>query len=178
MRKIIHVPHEVLTTPSKSVDTIDHAVVDLVKEMEKILAAQVDPQGVGLAAPQIGVGLRIFIAKPSKNKRAEAYINPKILESIPLPDETTDDKKRKSHRLEGCLSIPFIWSPVKRPSAVKVEYQDLNRKKHTKWMKGFMAVIFQHEVDHLMGILFTQRALEQKATLYEEKNGKLEKMDY
>ncbi len=176
MRKIVHVPNSVLTTPSKPVEKINSEIVNLVKDMEETLAAQVDPQGVGLAAPQVGVGLALFITKPNPNSPFEAFINPEILEVVPVRKE--NKKGRKSHRLEGCLSIPFIWSPVKRGPRVRLEYTDLRGVKHKKWFKGFMAVIVQHEVDHLHGVLFTQRALEQKLQLYEEKEGKLQKLEY
>jgi len=176
MRKIVHAPQAVLTTPAKPVEKINTDIVSLVKDMEKTLNVQVDPQGVGLAAPQVGVSLSLFIAKPNPDGEITVYINPKILETSSVTPPKPS--KRKSHRLEGCLSIPLIWSPVTRPTKVRVEYLDLTGKKHQKWVQGFMAVIFQHEVDHLNGILFTQRALEQKRPLYEEKDGKLNKLEY
>lgn len=179
MLKIVQVPHKVLTSPTKQVDVIDDKIKKLVYDMEETLIAQVDPQGVGLAATQVGYGLALFIMKPSPKSRTEVCINPMILkieESKHADDQrqTTEDNKK----LEGCLSIPRIWGPVKRPQKVLMEYQDLSGEKHSKWFTGFKATIVQHEVDHLQGILFTQRALEQKTTLYEEKNGELEKMKY
>ena len=75
--------------------------------------------------------------------------------------------------LEGCLSIPRIWSPVNRHAKVHLEYTNLRGERKDKWFSGFDAVIIQHEMDHLHGILFTQRSLEQHMKLYEEKNGKL-----
>ena len=140
------------------------------------------PQGVGLAATQIGYSLALFIMKPSPKSKTEVCINPKIVTSVPFgvsQSQSESVKKTDStKKLEGCLSIPRIWGPVKRPQKVLMEYQDLTGKKHSKWFTGFKATIVQHEVDHLRGILFTQRALEQKTTLYEEKDGELEKMKY
>ncbi|MBI4973306.1 peptide deformylase [Candidatus Roizmanbacteria bacterium] len=191
MLKIVQVPHKVLTSPTKQVDVIDEKIKKLVYDMEETLVAQVDPQGVGLAATQVGYGLAIFIMKPSPKARTEVCINPKILKVEKSHQSSdvghqknslqTDDQRQATEdnkKLEGCLSIPRIWGPVKRPQKVLMEYQDLNGEKHSKWFTGFKATIVQHEVDHLQGILFTQRALEQKTTLYEEKDGELEKMKY
>lgn len=87
-----------------------------------------------------------------------------------------DEEDVEGMKLEGCLSVPRIWGPVDRDAEVLVEYLDLNGKKQSKWFSGLKAVIVQHETDHLNGILFTQRVLEQKGRLYEEKNGELEKI--
>lgn len=170
MLKIVHVPNPVLTTQAQTIEKIDGTIVKLVKEMEKTLNTQVDPEGVGLAAPQVGVSKALFIIKPDPTGPMEAFINPSILELI------EGKKKVKKDALEGCLSIPRIWSPVKRPQKVYLKYQTLEGKTVEKWFKGFEAVIIQHEVDHLNGILFTQRALEQNAQVYEEKDGELKKM--
>ena len=88
---------------------------------------------------------------------------------------TTTDKK--NIKLEGCLSIPHIWGPVTRNTKILLEYQDLTGEKHSEWFSGFTSVIIQHEMDHLQGVLFTQRVLEQKGRLYQEKDGKLEKIE-
>jgi len=153
--------------------------------MEKVLLAQVDPQGVGLAATQVGVGISLFIMKASKNAKTEVFINPKIV-SVgnglkPFPThktKLTSSKKKKKQPLEGCLSIPRIWSPVVRSEKIVIEYQDLTGSTHKKTFTGLKSVIAQHEMDHLVGVLFTQRALEQNSQLYEEKAGKLKKIEY
>jgi peptide deformylase len=173
MLKIIQVPHKVLTTPTGEIKKIDDKIRKLVYDMEETLVAQVDPQGVGLAAPQVGVNLSLFIMKPSLKAETEVCINPHILKIEDRKSRMDENKK-----LEGCLSIPRIWGPVKRPQKVLLEYQDLTGEKHLRWFTGFKATIVQHEVDHLQGVLFTRRALEQKTVLYEEKNGELEKMKY
>jgi len=151
--------------------------------MEEVLTAQTNPQGVGLAAPQIGIGLSFFIMKPTAKAKITTFINPKILQIEEKKSFTTrvrkDAKgKKKKNQLEGCLSIPRIWAPVKRSKKLLLEYQTVDSEKKREWFIGFKAVIIQHEVDHLNGILFTQRALEQKGQLYEEKEGKLQKLQY
>lgn len=176
MLKIVQVPHKVLMSSTIPVKKIDKKIKELVYEMEETLISQIDPQGVGLAAPQVGLNLSLFIMKTSPKAQTEVCINPKILQieqKIPQKDE-----KEENNKLEGCLSIPHIWGPLKRPSKILLQYQDLTGETLIRWFTGFKATVIQHEVDHLQGVLFTQRSLEQKAPLYEEKNGELEKMKY
>jgi peptide deformylase len=189
MLKIVHAPHAVLTKGVRKVQKIDKRIRELVYDMEEALIEQVDPQGVGLAAPQVNVDLAIFIIKPTLKADTQVFINPKILESVksvksvkPAQTDSTDstgltDSTKEDIKLEGCLSIPRIWGPVTRNSKVLLEYQDLTGEKHTEWFSGFKAVIIQHEIDHLQGVLFTQRVLEQKGRLYQEKDGELEKIE-
>ena len=82
-------------------------------------------------------------------------------------------KKEKSKKLEGCLSLPQVWGEVKRDPSVTISFTDEQGKKYTKTFKGFLATVIQHEYDHLHGILFSKRVLEQKGTLY--KSSKNEK---
>ena len=183
MLKIVTIPNSILATVTKKVEQFDDSLRKLVKDMDQTLAAQVNPQGVGLAAPQVGINLSVFIIKPTPDAKTEAFINPKILKlthphgakSEPTHPQGASKTKKKT-KLEGCLSIPKIWGGVKRAPEIFLEYKDVIGKTHKKWFSGFKAVIIQHELDHLKGILFTQRALEQNAELYEEKEGKLEKL--
>lgn len=183
MLKIVTVPNDVLSSSSKPVASFDQKLQLLIKDMEEALVAQIDPQGVGLAAPQVGIRLSLFIMRPTPRSEISAFINPKILqmeEKKSFITRVKKDKKgkKKRHHFEGCLSIPRIWGPVKRAKKLLLEYQTPTGDKKTEWFTGFKAVIIQHEVDHLNGILFTQRALEQKNRLYEEKKGKLVKLEY
>ena len=177
MLKIVLVPNKVLTTPVKPVTKFDAALKKLILQMEETLIAQVDPEGVGLAAPQVGVDLSLFIMRQSTNSDTEVFINPKILE-IEKDTAPSPKKKNKNVQLEGCLSIPRIWSPIERPQKIHVEYQTIDGEKKDVWLKGLKAVIVQHEIDHLNGILFTQRAVEQSMPLYEEKDDDLKKIDF
>lgn len=177
MLKIVHIPHPVLTSPVKTVTQIDNKIIKLIKEMEETLKVQKDPEGVGLAAPQVGENLAIFIIRPNPDSIIKAFINPKIIQT---QNNTEGNKKhgtKQKNTLEGCLSIPRIWSPVKRPERVLLEYQTVTGEIKQEWFMGFEAVIIQHEADHLQGILFTQRALEQNLSLFEEKHGELKEIE-
>ncbi len=148
------------------------------------LDAQTDPQGVGLAAPQVGVGQAVFIMKPAEDGPTTACINPHILEkkgtARPMTKKKGSQEKRKSdshNKLEGCLSIPKIWGAVARYPALTLEYQDEKGAVHKKQFSGFEAIIVQHEMDHLQGVLFTSRSLSQDYHLYEERGDELVRIE-
>ncbi len=146
--------------------------------MKHDLVYKKNPKGVGLAAPQIGIPLRIFITKPFETSSIDVFINPEIIwrsEEIGEIERPKAAKPsiRRERKLEGCLSIPNVWGYLKRHKKVKLRYMDLAGKILEKEFSGFEATIVQHETDHLNSILFTQRVLEQKQKLFtiEEKNG-------
>ena len=201
---MVQAPSDVLSSVSKPVEMIDKSIKKLLKEMEQALSSATDPDGVGLAAPQIGKSLQIFIVKEDPEAELKVYINPKIesfkdlpkTKSAPAPkvDEselnetndgklsetkttkksgkTKDQKPKKGVQLEGCLSLQDIWGVVKRHDELVLSYQDEKGAKHTKTFDGFLSVIIQHEVDHLQGILFPKRVLEQKNILYKSVKNK------
>jgi len=167
---IVKAPSPVLSTTAKKVTKVDRAILSLIQEMEQTLNAASDPIGVGLAAPQIGKSLKLFIAKPTVKSPISVFINPKITAQKPLANDTDG---KKTHKLEGCLSLVNIWGEVERSPEIVLEYLDQSGKFHKRKFVGFMATIIQHEVDHLNGILFPKRVLEQGGTLYQSsKNAK------
>ncbi len=173
---IVKVPAKVLTTPVKKIDKISAKIKKLVKDMEETLAAQTDPEGVGLAATQVGHGISLFIIRPDESKPSRAFINPHIIRIEDIAGTPTRNKKKTT--LEGCLSVDRVWSPIMRPQKVLLAYQTLDGIHTEEWFEKFEAVIIQHEVDHLDGILFTQRALEQQKPIFEERNGELEEVSF
>lgn len=171
---IVKVPNPVLFQTSKKVVKFDAKLKKLIRDMGDTLKAARKPEGVGLAAPQVGIGLRLFVTRPTKQSKVRAYINPEILKTEEL--RTAEGEKKDSSTLEGCLSVDRIWSQITRPLKVQMKYFDTENKLHIDWFEGFKATIMQHEIDHLNGTLFTNRALEQNSAVYEEKNGKLEEI--
>lgn len=177
---IVQTPNPVLFKKALPVETIDKKILKIVSGMKKTLIDSQNPKGVGLAAPQIGESLRIFIMQPRAKGPISIHINPVILMASSQKDiirrYNADPKKIKDDkRLEGCLSINNVWGKVKRSIKVRLRYQDLSGKIHEKDYAKFEATIIQHEVDHLDGILFTKRVLEQGNKLYrieEDKEGK------
>lgn len=175
---IITVPNPVLTSPAKFVVKIDKKILQIIVRMKEELVNTKNPRGVGLAAPQIAVPLKIFITRPTPDTPIEVFINPEIIwaskeQAEISPPDNSKPSLRREKKLEGCLSIPKVWGYLKRSKKVKLRYLDINGKLHEKEFIGFMATIVQHESDHLNGILYTKRVLEQGQKLYEiEKNEK------
>ncbi|MCL4359932.1 peptide deformylase [Patescibacteria group bacterium] len=164
MKPIVAAPNPVLTSPARPVAQFDKKLASLVRDMTDTLLRTVNPKGVGLAAPQIGVSLRVFITRPRESTPVRVFINPEILSSS---SDLTDGVPERGRKMEGCLSIPRIWGKVRRAKTLTLRYQDINGAVHREPFSGFLATIIQHETDHINGILFTRRVLEQKGTLYE-----------
>jgi len=167
---IIQTPNEILSSKAQRVDKIDASIKELLKQMNETLVNAKEPEGVGLAAPQIGKSLQIFIIKPSPKHPIETFINPvmQILDSEELPkkDQIKTKKNKKGMKLEGCLSVKDIWGVVRRYPKISLVYQDETGKQHKKIFKGFLSTIIQHEYDHLQGVLFPKHVLEQGNILY------------
>jgi peptide deformylase len=163
IRKIVDVKDPILRAKAKEVGKIDKKIKDLISNMNDTLDAQKDPEGVGLAAPQVGKSLRIFVVSYKELKRV--IINPNVLEITKKKLPKTKGKK-SNKILEGCLSLPHFYGPIDRASKIKIEYQDINGIKQIEDFRGFNAQIIQHEIDHLNGVLFIDHILKQKAPLY------------
>lgn len=172
MKEIVQKENKVLREIAKEVpiDEIKSAKIQKVlKEMNESLAGEHD--GVALAAPQIAVSLRIFVISPLAYKYLKdddkinfvgeeklVFINPKITW------KSNDSKKMD----EGCLSVRPWYGKVKRASRANVEAYDENGEKFEIEGRGLIAQIFQHETDHLDGILFIDKAEDLKEINYNE----------
>lgn len=133
-----------LRKKSEIVTEITPEVLDLIKEMKETLKNS--ENGVGLAAPQIGKNIRLFVIVEELAKDGrEVFINPAI----------TQVSKKMAVEEEGCLSLPGYWEELPRAEKVTVKAIDENGKKFKVKMKGISARLILHEVDHLNGILFT-----------------------
>jgi len=172
IQKIIYVKDPKLREISKPVTQMDKKVRSIISDLKETLLIQKDPTGVGLAAPQIGKNLRIFAIKPKDT--ISVIINPEILYVSEKP-KIHDKKEEKL--MEGCLSLPNFYGPLSRPGLVKINYLNEKGEKETKLFEGFDAQVVQHELDHLQGILFIDRLIEQKKPLYELVNGEWEKVE-
>jgi len=174
VRKILQSGDSVLRTKSKLVSCVDKKIKDLIHDLKDTLAIQKDPEGVGLAAPQIGKNLQVFVCNYKNFNRV--VINPKILDITKI-SKKGKEKKSKREILEGCLSLPYYYGPLKRAPKVKVEYLDENGKKVIEEFEGFEAQIILHEIDHLEGILFIDHLLKEKKPLYKIENDEWEEVD-
>lgn len=164
MKQIVKVPNSVLTTPAERITVFDKKLAGVIEEMKTVLRATRKPKGVGLAAPQVGLALRMFITRPKEDDPIRAFINPEI---IRCSEGQTDGIPDRTNKLEGCLSIDGIWGKVKRAESVTLRFQDEAGVSHEESFSGFLATIVQHETDHTNGILYTHRVIEQKGKLYQ-----------
>jgi peptide deformylase len=142
--EIITAPDPILKGKAKPVEKITKEIISLVQEMKKTM---IKNKGVGLAANQIGKDISIFVAYDGK--KFYEFINPQIIKFIGEPVELE----------EGCLSLPGVWGLVKRYPEVIVEYKNLRNKKKKLKAKDLLAQIIQHEIDHLNGTLFIDKAV-------------------
>lgn len=164
--KIVQAPNVVLSTKAKAINKIDKDILMLIEAMKITLLTASDPEGVGLAAPQVGKSLQLFLMKADNDAPFHVFINPKVTFLADEKEEMKEKPTKKQTRLEGCLSLKDIWGTVHRSPKVQVKYLDESGKIHDKVFTGFPATIIQHEKDHLDGILFPKRVLEQKGKLY------------
>lgn len=182
MYQIVQAPDEVLRTTAKPVDFFDNKLSKVIEEMRVTLIVQKNPEGVGLAANQVGLPYRLFLARfvASRKEPVRVFINPEIIEH----SEEFQIKTKKSP-LEGCLSLPKYYGLVKRYKWVKVRYQTYQTDRPdmsdtsvvTETFEDFPAVVIQHEMDHLNGKIFVERILEQKGKMYKNVGNEWEEVE-
>jgi peptide deformylase len=144
LRDIIILPDKRLRKVSKPVTEIGQDVRTLVADMFETMY---DAPGIGLAAIQVGVPLRVVtmdLSKREEHAEPLVFINPEIVSS----------SEEKSVYEEGCLSIPDVHEDVERPARVKIRYLDLDGRRVEAEVDGLFATCIQHEIDHLNGVLF------------------------
>ena len=171
IQKILDVKNPKLRIKSKTISVIDKRIREIAKDLTDTISVQKDPEGVGLAAPQIGKNIRMFAMVYGKG--IKIVINPKIVSA----ENTEILKNNNEPIMEGCLSILNYYGPLKRPQKVVLEYQNLDSEIKKTTFKGLSAQIVQHEVDHLNGILFTDILFKQKASLYKQKGEEWEEVE-
>lgn len=144
-----------LRKKSREIGEITEEVRNLAREMTEIIKEE---KGLGLAAPQVGKSLRMILINTKADEEGTEPIiclNPRIVET---GEETIEYK-------EGCLSIPDVTGMVRRKKRIKVKAFDLNNKEHLFNVEDLTSVIFQHEIDHLDGVLFVDKISMQDKTI-------------
>ncbi len=151
LRQVLKEGDETLRKISRDLTRFDDRLQELIDDMFQTMYAS---NGVGLAAPQVGVLRRLFVADVKDGAGPLVAINPRIV--------STEGSQTGS---EGCLSIPGRWGEVERPARLVLEALDRNGQPYTLKAEGFQAVCICHEYDHLDGILFRDKV---KGELYSE----------
>ena len=144
--QIIHYPDPRLKKVSKPVETVDPSLRELAAKMLQLMRQH---RGVGLAAPQVGVNIRMFVMNSSPgsdSKEDRVYINPELTEAAGSEEGE-----------EGCLSLPEINANIVRDKTMRIRAVDLDGKPIDETASGYIARIWQHEFDHLNGTLITDR---------------------
>ncbi|BFG26901.1 hypothetical protein CerSpe_131740 [Prunus speciosa] len=148
--KIVEYPDPILRAKNKRIDSFDENLKILVDEMFDIMYKT---DGIGLSAPQVGINVQLMVFNPV-GERGEG-------EEIVLVNPRVSRYSQKTRPFnEGCLSFPGIYADVVRPESVKIDARDINGARFTVNLSGLPARVFQHEFDHLQGILFFDRMSE------------------
>ena len=143
-RPLCVAPHDTLRQRARPVTEFAADLRRLVQDMIETMYAH---EGIGLAAPQIGRDVQLFVANPTRQRGREVVVvNP-----------TLTAARGRSRMVEGCLSVPEVWERVTRASRVPLEGQNLSGKPLAIDAEGLLAIVLQHEVDHLQGRLFLDR---------------------
>jgi peptide deformylase len=146
MLRIVHYPHPTLQYESKQIVRVD---VQLKKLIENMFDLMYEFRGVGLAANQVDLPLRLFVVNESGQKGAGeelVFINPVL--SQPKGTEEAE---------EGCLSLPGVYAPVRRPKQINIQAYNLQGQEIKGQIGGFLARVVQHEFDHINGVMFIDR---------------------
>lgn len=162
LMQIFHYPDPILKKPAKPVTGIDDEIRTLARNMAETMYAA---PGVGLAAPQVGVSRRLIVLDCAPKDEAPQLItaiNPQI---VAREGEVCEE--------EGCLSVPAYYASVSRSAAVRVRYLDLDGRSVERDAEGLLSVCFQHEIDHLDGILFVDHLSPLKKSLFRKKYKKI-----
>lgn len=155
--------NQILRTISKPVKKIDKALVKFIEDMKETMDKE---NGIGLAAPQVGQNIRVIVAKFNHGTKQEiniGMINPEIISSSA---EMEIDE-------EGCLSVPKKFDKVARSKSVVMKYLDVKGKEVMLKLTGLPARIIQHEIDHIDGILFVDKIVEEAEILFAQKKDSL-----
>ena len=164
LREVLQFPDPRLKKISQPVDEITDAIRELTRDMFEVMY---DEPGIGLAAPQVGEAIRLFVIDTEWNeedaeRNPQVMINPEFIQS-----------EGKIIWEEGCLSVPEYTADVERSARVTIRAMDLDGKEIVEEAEGLRAVCLQHELDHLDGKLFIDRISRLKRGLYVKKRKKL-----
>lgn len=163
LRPVLQFPDPRLKRTSEPVAEVTDEIRELAADMIEVMY---DEPGIGLAAPQVGEAIRMVVmdtewTEEDVEKDPIVVINPEILE-----------REGEISWTEGCLSVPDFQAEVERSAKIRVRYEDLDGKEHVEDCEELRAVCFQHEIDHLDGVLFIDRISRLKRSLYVKKRKK------
>jgi peptide deformylase len=144
VQPLCYEPHPVLRAPARPIEQFSD---DLRRLARDLIDTMYEHDGIGLAAPQIGRDVQVFVASPAQERGRElVVVNPSL-----------EAHAGRAAVMEGCLSVPTIWAKVKRSARVAVRGRGVDGKPLHVKAEGLLAIVLQHEFDHLQGKLFIDR---------------------
>ena len=181
MRKIVLYPAEILRKNTEEIKNVDKKLLLEIKDLKKILKD--GDNAAGLAGPQIGLNRRFFGSKEIGQGNVLVFINPKIEKFYgeKVYPKLVDGKGNEEDFLEGCLSFPNFFGTVKRFLKIEVSWQEIEKEElvlKKKTLVGFEAIVWQHESDHLDGVVFIDHIRRDGGKFFKDiGGGKMEKCD-
>lgn len=170
--KVARMGHPVLRSKARPIDPADIRSLRIQKLIDDMFETMREYQGVGLAAPQVHEGLRLFVAGFAPEEGDEAAKAERVPEMALINPEITPSGSAVVEDWEGCLSIPDIRGKVARAREITVRAYDRQGKRIEVRARGFTARVIQHETDHLDGILFFDRMTSMKTLTFLEEFGR------
>ena len=165
---ILTVPHPLLLQKARPVreDEFGEALAKRLSDMAETMYAA---PGVGLAAPQVGDLRRMLVMDATEEKEDDGRREQAKHLQLVVNPEIAERSRDKIRWEEGCLSVPEFWEFIERPRRVRVKYRDALGGHHDEWFEGFPAVVLQHEMDHLEGVVIIDKASRLKRSRYLKK---------
>jgi len=167
VRKIIRMGHPTLRKRARELNAHELASPETARLINDMVDTRADSGGIGLAAPQVDEPVRLAIIQIPGGPSRYGEIDSMPLTIFANPEVEVIDRAAAGF-WEGCLSVPGLRGYVERPQDIKVTYQDLAGARHVLELKGFLATVFQHEFDHLDGVLYIDRIKDPTKLVYEE----------
>jgi len=180
MRQIVIFPNKTLRVKTPEIVKVEEKLLEEIESLKEVL--NLAENGAGLAATQIGIGKRFFGMFVEGKRKIKVFVNPKITKTVGekvIPMMKFENGNQETF-LEGCMSFPDMFGEVKRFLKIEVEWDEIENKKliHKKEsLEGLPAIVWQHESEHLDGILFVDHIKEEGGKFYLWKDKEKVKMD-
>ena len=167
VRKIIRMGHPTLRKAARRLEARELGSPEIARLVTDMIDTLIDSGGIGLAAPQVDESVRLAIIDIPGGPSRYGEIPPMPLTVFANPRIEVIDPQSAGY-WEGCLSVPGLRGYVERAQHIRVTYQDLRGKKHVLELNGFLATVFQHEFDHLDGVLYVERMTDPTKLVFED----------
>jgi peptide deformylase len=170
MVQLTYYDSSILRQKAKPIDEINDSIRELAKEMIQVMDQY---NGIGLAAPQVGCSVRLFIARLSEKEDFNEWIQEPV--DVFINPVLSNPSLELCEDIEGCLSIPGLRMKVLRPKSIHIKALDLQGRPIEKMYTGFLARVLMHENDHLNGVLYIDRLSKKQKTSIQQELQKIKK---